>query len=60
MILTESLELWYEEVYRNLKITKELEIKKVRLFDDSNPRLVKIRKNLPIDFKQKMIELLKK
>ena len=37
MILNESLDPKDEEVKRNLKLAKELEIKEVRLFDALDP-----------------------
>ena len=48
------------EVERNPRSTKELEIEKVKLFSESNPRLVRVRKDLPNNFKHKLIELLRK
>ena len=41
-------------------MVEELEIEEVKLFEDLDPRLVKIKKCLPNDFKEKLIEPLKK
>ena len=43
-----------------MKLDEESKIEKVKLFKDSNLKLVRIGKNLHDDFKQKLIELLKK
>ena len=51
MITTKSLNPNDEEVERNLKLVKESEVKAVKLFKDFHLRLVRIRKNLPNDFK---------
>ena len=59
MILAKFLDSRVREVKRNLEHV-ESKIKEVRLFDDFDLRSVRIRKNLPIDFKRKLIELLKK
>ena len=59
MINTELLDSRDEEIERNLKVA-ESKIEEIRLFDDSNPKYVRIGKNLPIDFKEKLVELLMK
>ena len=60
MIMIESLNLRDGEVERNLKLTKESNIEEVKLFEELDPWIVRIRKNLPNEFKQKLIALLKK
>ena len=45
---------------RNSKTTEGFKIEEIKLFDDSDPRIVRIGKNLPNDFKQKLVELLRK
>ena len=60
MITTDSLDSRDREVERNAKLIEKLEIEEVRLFDDFDLRLVRIMKNMLVDFKQKFIELLKK
>ena len=60
MIKTKSLNPRDKEAERNLKPTKESKIEKIKLFDESNPRSIRIDKNLPDDFKQKLVELSKK
>ena len=51
MITIKSLDPGDGEVERNPKLTKELEIEEVKLFEDFNPILVRIVKILPNDFK---------
>ena len=51
MITTKLLDLRDKEVERNLKLI-ELEIKEVRMFDNPDPKLVRIEKNFPINFKE--------
>ena len=48
--MTQSLDPRDGEVERNPKLAEEFEIEEIKLFDDSNPRIVKISKNLPNDF----------
>ena len=60
MITIESLDLGDEKIERNPKLTKESKIEEVKLFDETNPQSVKIEKNLLLNFKQKLIKLLKK
>ena len=60
MIIVNSIDPRNREGERNLKPTEELEIEKDKLFGESNPRSVRVKKNLPIGFKQKLIQLLKK
>ena len=60
MIIAKLFYLRDKEVERNPKLAKESKIKEVRLYDDFDPKSIKIKKKLPFDFKQKLIELLKK
>ena len=60
MITIDSLDLRDREVKRNMKSAKELKIEKVTLFGEFDPSLVRVRKNLPNDFKQEFIKLLRK
>ena len=59
MIIVKSLDPRDEEVERNSKLAKS-KIKEIMLFGDSDPKSIRISKNLPIDFKEKLIGLLKK
>ena len=59
IITVESLDLRDEEVERNPKPTKS-KIEEAKLFDDFDSRSIRIRKMLLIDFKEKLIKLLKK
>ena len=54
MITVESLNSKDEEIERN-PIPTKLEIEKVKLFGDLDPQLVRIRKNLPTKFKEKLV-----
>ena len=56
MIMTESLHPRDREVERNPKPTEESKIKEIKLFDESDPRIVRIGKNLLDDFKQKLVD----
>ena len=58
--MEDSLNLKDGEEERNLKPTKHSKTKEVKLFSESNPRSVKVGKNLPNDFKQELIKLLRK
>ena len=60
MIVAYSLYPSDGEVERNLKSVKESKIKEVKLFEEYDPRLEKVRKNLPECFKEKLIHFLKK
>ena len=60
MIMAQSLDPRDKEVEKNPKLIKESKIEEVKLFRDANPRTIRIKKNLPNDFKQKLIKLLKK
>ena len=51
MITIKSLDPRDGEGERNLKLTEEFEIEEVKLFEDLVPRTMRIRKNLPSDFK---------
>ena len=54
------MDLRDKEVEKNPKPIKEFKIEKVKLFEDLDPKIMTIRKNLPNDFNQKLIKLLKK
>ena len=60
MIVIDFLDLRDGEAERNPKSVKELEIEKLKLFNESNPRLVSVRKNLPNDFKLELIKPFRK
>ena len=60
MIIVESLDLRDEKVERNPKSIEESKIKEVKIFDDPNPKSIKIGKSLLVNFKHKLIKLLKK
>ena len=51
MIMVDSLDLRDGEAEKNLKVTEESKIEKVKLFGEFDPRLDKVGKNLPNDFK---------
>ena len=55
MIVMNSLDLRDGDAERNLKSFEELEIENVKLFKESNLRLVRIVKIFPEDLKQKLI-----
>ena len=57
--MTESLDLRDEEVDMNLTHDK-LKFKEIKLLNEYDARLVRIRKNLPTNFKEKLIRLIKK
>ena len=52
MISTKSLDLRGNETKRNPKSSKEIKIKEVRLFGEGDDRSIRIRKNLPSEFKE--------
>ena len=58
--MAESLHPRDGEVERKPKSAKESKIEEVKLFIDFDLRTMRVRKNLPSDFKQKLIKLLKK
>ena len=60
MILINSLNLRDEGAKKNLRLTKESKIEEVKLFGEFDMRLIKVRKNLLDDFKQKLVKLLRK
>ena len=51
MITIKSLNLRDKEAKRNPKLAKESEIEEIKLFDEFDPRTMRINKNLPKDFK---------
>ena len=51
IITTKLLHLRIDDIERNLKLAEELEVEEVKLFGDDDHRSVKIRKNLPTNFK---------
>ena len=59
MITIKSLDLKNEEVERNTKLAK-LKIEEVKLFDELDSQLFKIRKNLLAESKERLIKLLKR
>ena len=60
MISIESLDPKGNKIERNPKPFEGVEIEEVKLFSEDDDQLVKIRKNLLIEFKQRLIALLKK
>ena len=60
MITTKSLDPKDRDVERNTNLIVELKIEEVKLFRDANPKTMRVGKNLPNDFKQELIKLLKK
>ena len=60
MITTESLDLKGDDTDRNPKLVEDSDVEEVKLLNDDDCQMVKIKKKLPVDFKQKLIKLLKK
>ena len=58
--MIEAMNLKDRDVERNLKLAEELNIEEVKLFKDYDIRPIRIGKNQPNNFKQKLIKLLKK
>ena len=59
MIMTKFLDPRGNETERNPKPSEEIEIKEERLFGESDNRSVRIKKNLPSKFKEKLVALLR-
>ena len=60
MITIKLLDSRGDKIERNLKPLEEEKIEKVKLFKDHDDWSIKIEKNLPSHFKQKLIKLLQK
>ena len=51
MIMAKSLDPKDGEVERNPKLIEDPEIEEMKLFEELNPRIMRVRKNFPNDFK---------
>ena len=60
MITKESLDLKGDNTERNPELIEESKVEKVKLFNDNDHRSIRIGKNLPNHFKQKLIKFLRK